>query len=190
VETIGGVPIPAQPTAAEAEPPPVATSPAPVETTGGAPEPLERPAPPETEAPAQPVPAADRPATTVETEAKPRRRSGGLILVAGILAVIVLAVAGYQYLISRDSPSRANVGDCLSGTENPAEVGNIKLIDCGDANATFRVTQKVADQPKTGNDTVCSGVAHDDVFWYGGRALWFVGSSDKGTILCLVKLKS
>jgi hypothetical protein len=187
VETLGGASVPPQPTGGVGTGP-ITPAPPPVETTGSAPKPLEDP-PVETSPPAHPTPVEDRPAATVETAAKPRRRSGGLLLVAGILAVIVLAAVGYQYVTSRDNPSRANVGDCLSGTENPAEVGNIKLVDCGDATATFRVTQKVADQPKEGNETACSGVEHDDVFWYGGRVLWFIGSSDRGTILCLAKLK-
>ena len=127
---------------------------------------------------------APLPAAVAEPEVKPRRRRGlGLVVTAVLLALVLIAAGGYYFLIYRTSPARANVGDCLSGTENPSEVANIKLIDCSDKSATFKVTKKITDQPKDVNDTACAGIDHDDVYWYGPEG-------KNGTVLCLLKINS
>jgi hypothetical protein len=118
----------------------------------------------------------------VATAVKPRRRSGLLFTIV-VLLVIVVAAGGYYLFALKNSPSRANIGDCLSGTEDPTQVGNIKLVSCGDSSATFKVTQKIANQPKTANDTACAGTDHDDVYWFGRN-------ENSGTVLCLLKLKN
>jgi hypothetical protein len=129
-------------------------------------------------------PAPKHAATEVdESPAKPRRGLTSLIFAAAIVVVALVLAGGYWLFFLKDNPSRANVGDCLSGTENPADVGNIKLVSCGDSSATFKVTQKIANQPKTANDAACSGANHDDVYWFGRN-------DSNGTVLCLVKLKN
>lgn len=150
---------------------------APRETIGSAPSPADT-----TAAPAgAPAPL---PAESVEPEVKPRRRGGvGLIVTAVLLALALIGAGSYYFLNYRTSPARANVGDCLSGTENPADVSNIKLIDCSDKNATFKVTKKITNQPKDVNDSACAGIDHDDVYWYGREG-------QNGTVLCLLKLNS
>jgi hypothetical protein len=161
--------------------------PAPVETTGAAPAPEETSSPDpsdaETGSPAPKHAAPDVAVAETPVVAKPRRGMNTILFTVVVVVVVALLAGGYWLFFLRDNPSRANVGDCLSGTENPADVGNIKLVSCNDSSATFKVTQKIANQPKTANDTACAGTDHDDVYWYGRN-------ENSGTVLCLLKLKS
>jgi hypothetical protein len=153
------------------------------ETIGDAPRETLGDAPHETVGTMPPPAEAPLPAAVAEPEVKPRRRGLGLVVTAVLLALVLIAAGGYYFLVYRTSPARANVGDCLSGTENPADVGNIKLIDCSDKSATFKVTKKITNQPKDVNDTACAGIDHDDVYWYGPEG-------KNGTVLCLLKLNN
>jgi hypothetical protein len=169
---------PAVPTQPTGDTPRETIGDAPRETIGHAPRETIGSAPPAAATPA-PLPPA-----SVEPDVKPRRRGGvGLIVAAVLLALVLIAAGGYYFLSYRTSPARANVGDCLSGSENPAEVANIKLIACSDKDATFKVTKKITNQPKDVNDTSCAGIEHDDVYWYGPEG-------KNGTVLCLLKLNS
>jgi hypothetical protein len=161
--------VPTQPTSSTAR---ETMGDAPRETIGSAPSSADTAA----------APAATLPAESVEPEVKPRRRGGvGLIVTAVLLALALIGAGSYYFLNYRNSPARAGVGDCLSGSENPADVSNIKLIDCSDKNATFKVTKKITNQPKDVNDSACAGIDHDDVYWYGREG-------QNGTVLCLLKL--
>ena len=171
---------PAVPTQPTADAPRETIGDAPRETIGDAPRETIGSAP---QAAPQAAEAAPLPPATVEPAAKPRRRGIGLIVTAVLLALVLIAAGGYYFLVYRTNPARADVGDCLSGTENPAEVANVKLIDCGDKGATFKVTKKITNQPKDVNDTACAGIEHDDVYWYGPEG-------KNGTVLCLLKLNS
>jgi hypothetical protein len=161
--------------------------PAPVEITSPAPAPSQTPSPDpgdlETGSPPPKHAAPDVAVAEAPVVAKRRRRMNSILFSVVVVVVVALLAGGYWLFFLKDNPSRANVGDCLSGTENPADVGNIKLVSCTDSSATFKVTQKIANQPKTANDTACAGTDHDDVYWYGSN-------ENSGTVLCLLKLKS
>jgi hypothetical protein len=122
------------------------------------------------------------PAPPVAAPAKASRRRGGLYAILAVVLVGLLVWGGIQWL-NRNSPSHANVGDCLSGSENPDEASNIKLVDCTDAAATFKVLKKIDNQnkPAASDQSACDGTLTTDTFWYGqeGKA---------GTILCLQKI--
>jgi hypothetical protein len=152
--------------------------PAPVEVSNPGPPETAESSEDETFAPKHAAPdAAEAPA------AKPRRGVNTLVFAVVVVVVALVLAGGYWLFFLKDNPSRANVGDCLSGTENPSDVGNIKLVSCSDSSATFKVTQKIGNQPKTANDTACAGTDHDDVYWYGRN-------DNNGTVLCLLKLKN
>jgi hypothetical protein len=156
------------------------------QNTAPAPVDVANPGPPETadENEAESfAPKHAAPEVTDAPAAKPRRGVSTLVFAVVIVLVALVLTGGYWLFFLKDNPSRANVGDCLSGTENPSDVGNIKLVSCSDSSATFKVTQKIGNQPKTANDTACSGTDHDDVYWYGRN-------DNSGTVLCLLKLKS
>jgi len=178
-------PAPVQTTAAtapDAGPAPVETTAAgePAAATPTAAAPADAPAPVETSAgaPSGPPPAP----TTTTTEEKPKKkRSTGTLVAIGIVLVLILGVGGYLFIQYRNSPMRADVGDCLSGTEDPTQADDIKLVDCTDASAAFKVTRKVEDQPKDANSNACEGIEHDDVYWSSRNGT-------TGTVLCLVKV--
>ncbi len=179
-ETIGDAPAPRESIGDAPAPRESIGDAAPVQSTGEAPAPVAtvgaEPAPLATVG-GEPAPA--------ETEVAPtRKRSAagrGLLIMIGVVVLILIAAGGYYFLVFRTSPARAGVGDCLSGSENPSEVKSIKLVDCGDSTASFRVTKKVDNQPQKANDNVCDGADHDDIYWYGSEG-------ELGTVLCLLKL--
>jgi hypothetical protein len=158
------------------------------ETPAPAPVEVSNPGPPETAEPTdlQADSFAPKHAAAEGAEApaaKPRRGLSTLIFAVVVVVIALVLTGGYWLFFLKDNPSRANVGDCLSGTENPSDVGNIKLVSCGDSSATYKITQKIGNQAKTANDTACAGTDHDDVYWYGRN-------DNNGTVLCLLKLKN
>jgi hypothetical protein len=116
-------------------------------------------------------------------EVKAPRRRGGLVVTVAVFLVILLGAGGYYWFSYRNSPARADVGDCLSGSENPDEADNIKLVDCSDARATFKVLRTIDNQakPAASDQSACDGSLTTDTFWYGQEG-------KPGTILCLQKI--
>jgi hypothetical protein len=168
-ETLGSAPTPpAQP----------APTPPGVAGSGENPPPADPPAPPAAEtSSAGPSPAE----TSAPTPAAPRRKSNLVLWIVGLLVVVLVLIGGYWFFAVRNNPRSADVGDCLSGTEDTSRADEIKLVDCGDPGATFKVTKKIDDQPKDNHETVCEGVEHDDVYWSSANG-------NTGTVLCLRKL--
>jgi hypothetical protein len=70
----------------------------------------------------------------------PKGRGGVLLLVFTVLVLVGVAITGYMmYSRISASPDKAKVGDCLSGTT----AQKIKLVDCSDSSAVWRVVGKV-----------------------------------------------
>ena len=138
--------------------------------------------------PAEPAEAAAAPIYVPETSepaTKPRKGRLGTFLTFGVLIVLILGVGGYFLLSMRNNPDKANVGDCLSGTEDPGNADDIKLVDCTDPKASFKVLKKIDNQlkPASTDQTACDGTATTDTFWFGR-------DGKPGTILCLSKLNA
>src|SRR5262249_35832971 len=111
------------------------------ETPAPAPVEVANPGPPETAETTEADSFAPKHAAPEVAAAPAKSRRGMSTLVFAVVVVVVALVltGGYWLFFLKDNPSRANVGDCLSGTENPSDVGNIKLVSCSDSSATFKV---------------------------------------------------
>ncbi|WRZ91858.1 hypothetical protein OHB54_23935 [Streptomyces sp. NBC_01007] len=77
----------------------------------------------------------------------PQRPKRGIkqYLRIGIVVCAVIA-AGVGYLASRHDPDTAKVGDCMSiGNPDSATNPDLKVVDCGNSKAKFKVEQKKSD---------------------------------------------
>ncbi|MFH8394223.1 MULTISPECIES: hypothetical protein [unclassified Streptomyces] len=66
--------------------------------------------------------------------------------VRGGIAVVALIVAGVTWFAGRHDADTAKVGDCMSisNPESSTKPG-LKVVDCGDSKARFKVAQKKSD---------------------------------------------
>lgn len=99
-------------------------------------------------------------------------------LVIGVVAVVVLAVAGYAVNLALGAPSTASVGDCMAGT-NERE---LKVVDCGDPSAQWTVTGKIENKTEaefTSDRNICAA------FQEAGSAYWEGKRGKAGYVLCL-----
>jgi hypothetical protein len=107
-----------------------------------------------------------------------RRVVAGLFLLVLAVVIIVVAVKARQ-----GNPDSAVVGDCI----HHGSGDNVKVVDCNDASAAYKVVGKVENktQPQfdLSSDTICKPFpGAESAFWKGK-----VGST--GYVLCLARIK-
>ncbi|MFJ1703305.1 hypothetical protein [Kitasatospora sp. NPDC088346] len=102
-----------------------------------------------------------------------KRRAGRILLVLlGVVVLLVAAVVAIGYVV-KDDPSVAQVGNCVhnSGSDTKPDVS---IVDCGAANADFKVLKVVQGK----DDKECEAVE-------GFEAAYSEESSSNSFILCL-----
>jgi hypothetical protein len=129
-------------------------------------------------------PPADAPAGAPADSTPPAAKSkrGGLTAIIAVAVIAVLAVAAFLFF-PRNEPAKAKVGQCLAGTTvDKLDANKLKIVDCGTADAGFKVVQRVESQTYADSDKACTTAETEYVFWSGkeGKA---------GTVLCLVTVK-
>jgi hypothetical protein len=141
------------------------------------------PAGPPSAPPAEPPPATPY---QPDSSAKPQKRGLSTKAVIWIIAVVVVvAIAGAGWFLSRSDPNNAKVGSCISGRS--AE--NMKIVDCAGATAEHkvvgRVEGKTAEEFNTKLEEICQPFpTAETAFWEGKE-----GSGTKGYVLCLEPIK-
>ncbi|EPH40482.1 hypothetical protein ABT390_11640 [Streptomyces aurantiacus] len=72
----------------------------------------------------------------------PPKKSKKKFIFIGAAVVVALIVGGALYA-SKDAPSTAAVGDCMSiGNPTSATDPDLKVVDCGDSKAAYKVAEK------------------------------------------------
>jgi hypothetical protein len=131
-------------------------------------------APPPEGVPAQGAPPA---------EPAPKKKGGGLVRVVVSLVVLAALAAG-GWWFSRKDAVNAQVGNCLAGT-TPQELNpnNLKIVDCSQSDAGFKVVERIEGKTETEADSSCAQSSEPRwVFWSGK-------SGQAGTVLCLAENK-
>jgi hypothetical protein len=126
-----------------------------------------------------------------------KSRAGKMIgIIAGVVLLLVVVVfggLGYYFLNkAKSSAVNATVGNCIAAdtvnSTTTQQVGSVKVVDCGAANANYKVLGKVdgkteADMNADKNNTMCSPYQGADV------AFWIGAGNAKGSVLCVQTLK-
>jgi hypothetical protein len=124
-------------------------------------------------------------------EEQPSSRRTWWLIGGGIVAVlaVLLAVAGYRYVATKDDATTAAPGDCLTalhGTDH-IDISNTK-VDCGDSAAAFKVLGIVADvHYADANGSTCAKWSAANV-----PPIWIANSTDikgPGKVVCLQAIK-
>jgi hypothetical protein len=107
-----------------------------------------------------------------------RRVAAGIFLLVIVVVVVVVAVKARQ-----GNPDSAVVGDCI----HHGSGDNVKVVDCKDASAAYKVVGKVENKTQPQFDlssgTICKPFpGAQSAFWKGK-----VGST--GYVLCLAPIK-
>lgn len=101
----------------------------------------------------------------------------------GLLAIPVLAVAGYALsYLNGDPKTAAKVGDCLSGRDED----DLTVVDCSDPSVTYRVVGRLEDQTQSVvlRGTACQSIPDtDEAVWLGSDG----GGYRTGVVLCLAE---
>ncbi|HKS98553.1 MAG TPA: hypothetical protein VJT31_03400 [Rugosimonospora sp.] len=117
----------------------------------------------------------------------PRKRGRSRLIISIVALVVVAGLGVAAYLATRSSPLHAKVGDCLNGsaiTSTAAQdAGDMKIVNCGSADAKFMVVGKVDNKTKT--EFTASTSNPCTAFPTATTALWGQTSGDNGFILCL-----
>jgi hypothetical protein len=100
------------------------------------------------------------------------------VLVGGIVVAAVMV-----FVLSRDAPARAEVGDCVEQTGSDT----VEVVACDDTAADFRVVARVENQ--TRNDATINACLR---YQEQGVVSSFWQGDPKGTgyVLCLAKARS
>jgi hypothetical protein len=109
----------------------------------------------------------------------PKKKSPVRRIVLSLVAVGVVAAIAFGARYVTGDPDTAAVGDCLSGSS----ANEMKVVDCTDAGAQFKVLGKVEDKSQTeasvGGERICQPYAGAErIFWKGEEG-------GKGYVLCL-----
>ncbi|WP_371497720.1 hypothetical protein OG871_17370 [Kitasatospora sp. NBC_00374] len=106
----------------------------------------------------------------------PKKRRAGKILLGllGAVVVLVAAVVAIGFAV-KDDPSIAEVGNCVHNAGSDTKP-NVSIVDCGAANADFKVLKVVQGK----DDKECEAVE-------GFEAAYSEESSSDSFILCLGK---
>jgi hypothetical protein len=138
---------------------------------------------------AEPVASGTAPPRLVDAvpPAPPKKRSRkavvwitvgivGLLLICGLGGALLVGVANLR----SNSVANASVGECLGGTTSTElDADKMTKVDCGSAEAKFKVVGRIEDKTSAEREASCEGVAETDfVFWTGREG-------GKGTVLCL-----
>jgi hypothetical protein len=143
-------------------------------------------------APAEVPPTEATPAESAPAAEPPRRRKGrvGAVLM-WIAIVIVLALIAYVVwaLFLKETPAKAEVGQCLGGTSvTERDANKLKLTDCASSDATFKVIQKFEHREyKDAKDATCTSADTTFVFFSPDQKLMFWQKDGPGTVLCLAQ---
>lgn len=115
-----------------------------------------------------------------------RSRRTGRIITWAVFAVVIAVGVGWKVHTSLSSPSRAGVGDCLSGTVTDSETvkaaNDFKTIACTSSDAKYKVLGKIDNKTEAefeGDRTICA--AYPDTM----GELWGQSSGKNGYVLCL-----
>ncbi|MFF4390407.1 hypothetical protein ACFY0G_27030 [Streptomyces sp. NPDC001552] len=95
--------------------------------------------------------------------AAPSRNGGiGVRRALGIAgAVVVLAAVAVGYFLSQDGADRAEAGDCLKNNGDPI-FPDLRVVDCGDPDAAFKVVQVLHDTVDTARCQGVSDIAYEE----------------------------
>ncbi len=89
--------------------------------------------------------------------AKPGGKGKIVKLVVGIVVLIAVGIAAVVYFTK--SPATANAGDCIKVNDASATDADVEKIDCGSADAIYKVGKKL----DSGNAT-CPGANYDSYY--------------------------
>lgn len=126
---------------------------------------------------------------TPAAPAEPEKKGGGarkiiFSIVGFIVVALVIAVAkfGVREVIAfvTGDTAKAEVGDCITNSEN---ADDMKIVDCGDASAAFKVVGVVEDKTQDAGEQGCAAFpdAEGFLFLYEGT----LTASTTGRSLCL-----
>jgi hypothetical protein len=143
--------------------------------------------------PSQPKPAEPASETPDAAEATPPKRRKGRVgaVLMWIAIVVVLALIAYVVwaLFLKETPAKAEVGQCLGGTTvTERDANKLKLTDCASSDATFKVIQKFEHRDyNEAKDSTCTKADTTFVFWSPDQKLLFWQKGGPGTVLCLAE---
>jgi hypothetical protein len=95
--------------------------------------------------------------------------------------VIALAVAGGAWLLSRNEPSNAKVGDCISG----GSAQDMKIVGCSDTAAKYKVVGRVENKPQSEFTDDAKLAQNCSPFPTAETGFWQGEEGKNGIILCL-----
>ncbi|NUR26989.1 MAG: hypothetical protein HOV83_14295 [Catenulispora sp.] len=115
---------------------------------------------------------------------------GAALLWRLVIGAVVLVIAGgwfaYKYFSGNITAKTPTVGECVTAAKSDSDVDNVKIVDCGAANAADKVVGvlngqsysafQAAENPCTAFPTAESAI--------------FYGKEKDGFVLCLVPAKS
>lgn len=112
---------------------------------------------------------------------QPVRRAGGWKKrVIGILVglVVLAGIAGVSWWVNRDAASKAKIGDCVDQVSR----NDLKVVECGSSEATFRVVGRVENKTQTeARTSACDPFVDQGA----AQAYWRGETGEKGFVLCL-----
>ncbi|BCJ64411.1 LppU/SCO3897 family protein [Polymorphospora rubra] len=136
-------------------------------------------------APPPPPPAgAPNPSMTPPPPPAPPSRGkaflGGIAkqVIGVVVVLVVIAVGGFIWNNLTGDPSTASVGDCLVGEDEDT----LKVIDCGDATAQWKVVGKVEDKSESefrASEGICAVHPTSEI------AYWWGKPGGNGDVLCM-----
>src|SRR5262249_29403026 len=110
----------------------------------------------------------------------PRRSKRRQVIILTVFLALVGAFFGFIWTQTRHNPEAARVGDCVQ------QIGadSVRVVDCGDAGATFKVVGRVEDKTQ-----VEAGLSACDPYAGQGatQAYWSGKLGEKGYVLCLAR---
>jgi hypothetical protein len=84
--------------------------------------------------PVEPTPAADH-------DEAPAKKNWLKFVIVGVLAVVLIGGAVYAFNQFGSGAASADVGDCASATDQGDNKWEVKVLDCGDDNASYKVAK-------------------------------------------------
>jgi hypothetical protein len=115
------------------------------------------------------------------TEANAPAGSRRSSVVSWVLIAVTM-VGGFSgiYLLSRDEPHRAKVGDCVAQDGQDS----VHLVDCAGSDAEYTVVGRLEDTSQ-----ISAGIGACGDFETATSSYWEGEQGGKGTVLCLARKK-
>ena len=106
----------------------------------------------------------------------------GVIIVIAIVAVVRFGVSEIVAFLTGSGPAKAKVGDCITQSQNANEM---KIVDCSQPDAVFKVAGVVEDKTKAEAETSCEPYPTAENYLFQWEGSETATDTTKGRVLCL-----